>query len=448
MPVCGSPRMLAFMTRFDVDLFVIGGGSGGVRAGRVAAEHGAKVAISESDRWGGTCVIRGCVPKKLLVFASEVRRSLDEARGNGWTIEGVSHDWPTLIAAKDREITRLSSAYAERLRKAGAEVIDGHAVISDPHTIEVGGRRITARNILVATGGRVRRPSDAWITSDEAFHLPVLPPRIAILGGGYIAVEFAHIFSGLGAKVTLIHRDKLVLRGFDPDLREAVTNGLTANGIDVIHGAQLALKGTTLTVEGRSIEVDLAMAAIGRDPTSAGLGLVEAGVTLDARQAITVDEWSRTSVPHIYAVGDVTGRVALTPVAIREGHAVADTLFGNRPTPIHHHLIPTAVFAQPAAASIGLTEPAAKEAGYDALVYRAKFRPMRYALSGRDEQVIIKLIVDKPTDKVLGLHVVGTEAPEIVQAAAIAITMGATKADLDRTFALHPTTAEELVLMR
>lgn len=261
-------------------------------------------------------------------------------------------------------------------------------------------------------------------------------------------MEFAHIFQGLGAQVTLIHRDKLVLRGFDPDLREAVTRGLSAGGIEVVHCAELALKGTTLTIGDRSIEVDLAMAAIGRDPTSAGLGLVEAGVTLDAREAITVDEWSRTSVPHIYAVGDVTGRVALTPVAIREGHAVADTLFGNRPTPIHHHLIPTAVFSQPAAASIGLTEPAAKAAGHDAVVYRAKFRPMRYALSGRDEQVIMKLVVDRPTDKVLGLHIVGTDAPEIVQAAAIAITMGATKADLDRTFALHPTTAEELVLLR
>ncbi|MBL0219973.1 MAG: glutathione-disulfide reductase [Myxococcales bacterium] len=436
------------MTRFDVDLFVIGGGSGGVRAGRVAAEHGAKVAIAEADRWGGTCVIRGCVPKKLLVYASEVRRTLEDARGNGWTIEGATHDWPTLIAAKDREITRLSSAYAERLRKAGAEVIEGHAVLVDPHTIEVGGRRITAANILVATGGRARRPGSGWITSDEAFHLPALPRRIALLGGGYIAVEFAHIFQGLGAQVTLVHRDKLVLRGFDPDLREAVTHGLSASGIEVVYCDKLALAGSTLTLGDRSIEVDLAMAAIGRDPTSAGLGLVEAGVTLDARQAITVDEWSRTSVPHIYAVGDVTGRVALTPVAIREGHAVADTLFGNRPTPIHHHLIPTAVFSQPAAASIGLTEPAAKAAGHDAVVYRAKFRPMRYALSGRDEQVIMKLVVDRPTDKVLGLHIVGTDAPEIVQAAAIAITMGATKADLDRTFALHPTTAEELVLLR
>ncbi len=448
MPVCGSPRMLAFMTRFDVDLFVLGGGSGGVRAARVAAEHGARVAVAEEDRWGGTCVIRGCVPKKLLVYASEVSRTLEDARGNGWTFEGVSHDWATLIAAKDKEITRLSQAYASRLTKAGCEVIEGRAVLADAHTIEIAGRRISAAQILVATGGRAKRPSPAWITSDEAFHLPSLPNRIAILGGGYIGVEFAHIFAGLGAKVTLIHRDPLVLRGFDPDVREAMTKGLTANGIDVVCCTELGGKPGALVAGDRTIEVDLQMAAVGRDPNSLGIGLAEAGVTLDAKHAITVDEWSRTNVPHIYAVGDVTGRAALTPVAIREGHAVADTLFGNRPTPIHHHLIPTAVFGQPAAASVGLTEPAALAAGHALRVYRATFRPMRFALSGRDEKVLIKLVVDTATDKVLGLHCVGADAPEIVQAAAIAITMGATKADLDRTFALHPTTAEELVLLR
>lgn len=437
------------MTRYDVDLFVLGGGSGGVRAGRVAAEHGAKVAIAEEDRWGGTCVIRGCVPKKLLVYASEVSRTLDDARGQGWTIGATSHDWSTLIAAKDREITRLSQAYRSRLEKVGARVFSGRAVLADSHTIEVDGQRITAANILVATGGKARRPATGtWITSDEAFHLPALPKRIAIMGGGYIGVEFAHIFAGLGAKVTLIHRDPLVLRGFDPEIRESVTANLSKHGIDVVCCKELTPRGKTLVADGRVIEVDLAMAAIGRDPNSQRIGLVEVGVRLDARHAITVDEWSRTSVPHIYAVGDVTGRVALTPVAIREGHAVADTLFGNRPTPIHHHLIPTAVFAQPAAAAIGLTEPGAAAAGHDARVYRAKFKPMRYALTGRDEQVVIKLIVDKHSDKVLGLHMVGPDAPEIVQMAAVAMTMGATKADLDRTFALHPTTAEELVLMR
>lgn len=436
------------MARFDVDFFVVGGGSGGVRAARVAAEHGARVAVAEADRWGGTCVIRGCVPKKLLVYASEVSRAVEDARGHGWSFEGVRHDWRALIAGKDQEIERLSQAYVSRLRKAGAEVIAGRAVLEDAHTLSVDGRRITAARILIATGGTARRPPGTWITSDEAFHLPALPARIGILGGGYIGVEFAHIFAGLGAKVTLVHRDTHVLRGFDPDVREAVTTGLAAHGIDVIACTELVQRGRTLVAEGREIEVDLAMAAIGRDPNSRGLGLDAAGVRLDARGAIVVDEYSRTSVANIYAVGDVTGRVALTPIAIREGHAVADTLFGGRPTAVRHALIPTAVFAQPAAAAIGLTEPVARDAGHDVVVYRTRFRPMRYALSGRAEQVLIKVLVDRESDRVLGVHMVGTDAPEIIQTVAIAVTMGATKADLDRTFALHPTTAEELVLLR
>ena len=436
------------MTRFDVDLFVIGGGSGGVRAARVAAEHGARTAIAEADRWGGTCVIRGCVPKKLLVYASEIGRTIEDARGQGWIIPEARHDWSALIAAKDKEIGRLSNAYADRLRRAGAEVIAGRARLIDPHTVEVAGRTITAAQILIATGGRARRPGADWITSDEAFHLPALPGRIAIMGGGYIAVEFAHIFAGLGSSVTLIHREPLVLRGFDPDIRTAVTENLAAHHIEFICCQELTLRGNHVIAAGRDLEVDVAMAAIGRDPQTEGLGLAAADVKLDASGAIVVDEWSRTSVAHIYAVGDVTGRVALTPVAIREGHAVADTLFGNRPTPIHHHLIPTAVFAQPAAAAIGMTEPAALAAGHDVLVFRAKFKPMRYALGGRNEQVHIKVIVDRPTDRVLGVHMVGVDAPEIIQTLAIAVTMGATKADLDHTFALHPTTAEELVLLR
>lgn len=436
------------MSRFDVDFFVIGGGSGGVRAARVAAEHGARVAIAEADRWGGTCVIRGCVPKKLLVYASEVGRTLADAAGQGWTITGAHHDWAALIAAKDKEIARLSSAYADRLRKAGAEVITGHARIVDLHTVEVAGRTITAAHLLVATGGRARRPSREWITSDEAFHLAALPSRIAIMGGGYIAIEFAHIFAGLGARVTLIHREPLVLRGFDPEVRQAVTDNLTAHGIEFLCCKELVRRGNHVIAGDREIEVDAAMAAIGREPATAELGLAAAGVELDAHGAVTVDEWSRTNVAHIYAVGDVTGRVALTPVAIREGHAVADTLFGNRPTPIHHHLIPTAVFAQPAAAAVGVTEPVARAAGHDVVVFRARFRPMRYALCGRNEQILIKVIVDRATDRVLGVHMVGVDAPEIIQTIAVAVTMGATKADLDRTFALHPTTAEELVLLR
>jgi glutathione reductase (NADPH) len=441
------------MTRYDLDLFVIGGGSGGVRAARVAAEHGARVAIAEEDRWGGTCVVRGCVPKKLLVYAAEARRAIDDARGHGWTIPELRHDWAALVAAKDKEIDRLTGAYAGRLRKAGVEVLDGRAALADPHTVLIAGRTFTAAHILIATGGAPKRPAaGTWITSDEAFHLPALPPRIGILGGGYIGVEFAHIFAGLGARVVLVHRDTHVLRGFDPDVRAAVTKGLAAAGVEVAACAELVIRPhgavQVMTAGDRDFEVDLAMAAIGREPRSAGLGLAEAGVMLDSRGAIPVDEYSRTSVPHIYAVGDVTGRVALTPVAIREGHAVADTLFGGRPTPIHHHLIPTAVFAQPPAATIGLTESAAREAGHDVAVFRTQFRPMRYALSGRDEHVLIKVIVDRETDVVLGAHMVGVDAPEIIQALAVAITMGARKADLDRTFAMHPTTAEELVLLR
>ncbi|HEY5949475.1 MAG TPA: FAD-dependent oxidoreductase [Kofleriaceae bacterium] len=425
------------MARFDVDLFVIGGGSGGVRAARVAAEYGARVAIAEASRWGGTCVIRGCVPKKLLVYASEVSRSLDDARGQGWTIPDASFDWPTLIAAKDRELARLEAAYASRLERAGVRLLRGRAQLVDEHTIEINGERIAAAHVLVATGGHPKRPaSGKYITSDEAFELKELPKRIAILGAGYIGIEFAHIFRGFGADVSLVHRGEHVLRGFDPELAAEVELGLAAHGIKLVTGDHV------------DFETDLAMAAIGREPASAGLGLAEVGVALDARGAVVVDEFSRTRVPHIFAVGDVTARVQLTPIAIREAHAVADTLFGNRPTAIKHELIPTAVFAQPPAATIGLSEPAARAEGHELQIYRARFRPMRYALSGRDEHVLIKLIVSKATDRVLGLHIVGPDAPEIIQAAAIAITMGATKADIDRTFALHPTTAEELVLLR
>ncbi|CAN5425844.1 glutathione-disulfide reductase [soil metagenome] len=431
------------MTTYDVDLFVIGGGSGGVRAARVAANHGARVAIAEHSKWGGTCVVRGCVPKKLMVYASEVRRTLEDARGQGWTVPEATFDWPTFIAAKDKEIARLSKGYSDRLSAAGVRLIDGKAVLTDAHTLEVsrsdrtGTEKLTAANILVATGGAPRLPhTGRWISSDEAFHIPELPARIAIMGAGYVGVEFAHIFAGFGSQVTLVHRGG-VLNSFDPDIALEVTKGMIANGIEIVEADG---------VEG--LEYDVAMAAIGRAPLSGGLGLAEIGVHIDPRGGIVVDDYSRTSVPHVFAVGDVTARVALTPVAIREGHAVADTLFGGRPTPVHHDHIPTAVFSQPPAATVGLTEPAALAGGREIQIYKARFRPMRYALSGRDEHVLIKLIVEKQTDRVLGLHMVGIDSPEIVQSAAIAITMNATKADFDRTFALHPTTSEELVLMR
>ena len=442
----------------DVDLFVLGGGSGGVRAARVAAAHGARVAIAEQSRWGGTCVIRGCVPKKLMVYAAEVSAMVEDARGFGWTIEAPRHDWAALIAAKDREIQRLSDLYVGNLRRHGCVLHDAHARLLDAHTVDVGGARVRAAHILVATGGAPRRlacpGAELAVTSDEVFHLPALPPRVLVVGGGYIGVEFAHIFAGLGAQVTLAHRGERVLPGFDHDVRGAVEAGLAGHGITVAAGAEVAsivrdAGGLVATLTTGAVHpVDLVLAAVGRVPRSAGLGLEEAGVVLDARGAIVVDEWSRTRVPHVFAVGDVTGRVALTPIAIREGHAVADTLFGGRPTPVHHHNIPTAVFAQPPAASVGLSEEVARAAGHAVQVFAARFRPMRHTLTGRAQQVLLKLVVDAGDRKVLGVHMVGPDAPEIIQAAAIAVTMGATKDDFDRTFAIHPTTAEELVLLR
>jgi glutathione reductase (NADPH) len=444
----------------DVDLFVLGGGSGGVRAARVAATHGARVAIAEESRWGGTCVIRGCVPKKLMVYAAEVSAMIEDARGFGWDIGPARHDWAALITAKDREIGRLSALYVGNLRKLGVAIHEARARLVDAHTIEVGGARVRAANILVATGGAPRRLTipggELAITSDEFFHLPALPPRVLVAGGGYIGVELAHVLAGLGARVTLVHRHPQVLAGFDADVRAAVEAGLGQHRIAVIAGTEIARidrvaggGGLAATFADGSVhEVDCVLAAIGRAPRSGGLGLEERGVAIDARGAIVVDEWSRTSVPHIHAVGDVTGRVALTPIAIREGHAFADTVFGGRPTPIVHHQIPTAVFAQPPAAAVGLTEEAARAGGHEVKVYQARFRPMRHTLTGRDQQVLVKLVVDAASRKVLGVHMVGPDAPEIVQAAAIAVTMGASKDDFDRTFAIHPTTAEELVLLR
>ncbi len=448
---------------YDVDLFVIGGGSGGVRAARIAATHGARVAIAEDNRWGGTCVIRGCVPKKLMVYASEIRAILEDARGYGWDIGPARHDWATFIAAKDREIARLSALYLGNLVKAGVGIFDGRAQLIEPHLLEVTAldgttTRVSAGHVLIATGGTPRMPlipgAELAITSDQVFELPALPPRIAVIGGGYIGVEFAHIFAGLGAQVTLIHRGARVLPGFDDDVRAVVEDGLARAGITLLAGteprsiARRADGGLALEVAGATVVTDSVVAAIGRLPSTGGLGLAALDVQLDVRGAVIVDEWSASSIPHIYAVGDVTGRQALTPVAIREGHAFADTVFGDRPTPVHHNLIPTAVFAQPPAAAIGLGEGAARQQGLDVQIYATRFRPMRHTISGRPDQTLIKLVVDRATRRVLGVHMVGEDAAEIIQAAAIAVTMGATKDDFDRTFAVHPTAAEELVLLR
>ncbi len=441
----------------DVDLFVIGGGSGGVRAARIAATHGARVAIAEDRRWGGTCVVRGCIPKKLMVYASEVAAVIEDARGFGWDIAPPRHDWATLIAAKDREIARLSGLYLGNLRRAGVTIHDGRARLVDENTVEVGGQRILASYVLVATGGVPRHlpvpGAELAVSSDEVFDLPALPPRVVIVGGGYIGVEFAGIFAGLGSTVTLCHRGEMVLPGFDRDLRAAVETSLRARGIQLIAGDEpRALERTATGVQVGfgtcQVEADLVMAAIGRLPNTAGLGLAEAGVALDPRGAVLVDQYSKSNISHIHAVGDVTGRAALTPIAIREGHAFADTVFGRMPTPVLHDLIPTAVFGQPPCAAIGLPEDVARARGLDIQVFVSKFRPLRHTVSGRDEQTYIKMVIDAGTRRVLGLHMVGADAPEIIQAASIAITMGATKDDFDRTFAIHPTAAEELVLLR
>jgi glutathione reductase (NADPH) len=445
---------------FDFDLFVIGGGSGGVRAARIAATHGANVAIAEEYRMGGTCVIRGCVPKKLLVYASRFAHEFEDAAGFGWTIEGAKFDWPALIANKDKEIGRLEAAYRKNVSGAGADIIDSRVVIEDPNTIRVlkTGARIRAKYILVAAGGH---PSlldipgkELAITSNEAFHLAELPRRIVIQGGGYIAAEFACLFAALGSKVTLVHRGDEILRGFDDDVRAHVRGEMVARGIDV------RLNDTIRKIEdhkshrcaflsdGAAIEADQVMLAVGRTPNTKNMGLEAAGVKLNASGAITVDETSRTNVPSIYAIGDVTARVALTPVAIREGHAVADTLFGGNPWHLDYANIPSAVFTEPEIGTVGMSEVTAKAAGKALDIYRTRFKPMKATLSGRDTAILMKLVVEQKTEKVLGVHIVGEGAAEMVQLAAIAVKMGATKRDFDNTVALHPTAAEELVTLR
>ncbi len=448
------------MAEYDVDLFVIGGGSGGVRAARIAAEYGARVMVAEEYRLGGTCVIRGCVPKKLLVYASRFRGEFEDAAGFGWTVAQISFDWATLIANKDREIARLEAAYGATLQKAGVKVVKSRAVIADPHTVQLAdGERVRAAYILVATGGT---PSygdpipglEYAISSNEAFHLPEFPRRVLIQGGGYIAVEFAGIFAGLGSHVTLVYRGENILRGFDDDVRQHLRVEMEAHGIRVITGCKVAAieqAGTHFSVQlsnGNHVPADRVMFATGRVPNVAKLGLEKAGVAIAKDGSIAVDEYSRTSVQNIHAVGDVTNRVNLTPVAIREGHAFADTVFGGKPTAVNHTNVPTAVFSEPEIGTVGLTESQARTRLARTDIYKAMFRPMKATLSGRDTTVLMKLVVDGLNDRVVGCHVVGEGAAEMVQLAAIAVKMGATKADFDATIALHPTAAEELVTMR
>src|SRR5262245_9487225 len=449
------------MADFDTDLFVIGGGSGGVRAARITAGYGARVMLAEEYRVGGTCVIRGCVPKKLLVYASRFGHEFAEAAGYGWSLGEAAFDWRTLIANKDKEIARLEAAYTANLVRADVAIEKTRAVLDDAHTVRLlaDGRRVRARHILIATGawpgmGTGIAGIEHVISSNEAFHLAELPKRILIQGGGYIAVEFACIFAGLGSQVTLVYRGENILRGFDDDVRAHLRTEMERRGIHVIckriveaiekvdHGLCVELS------DHDDIVVDKVMFATGRRPNIKGLGLEAAGVRVNDKGAIEVDRFSRTSVPHIHAVGDVTDRIALTPGSIREGHALADTVCGNRPTAADHVNVPTAVFSEPEIGVIGLTETQAREDFPKVDIYKTTFRTMRTAFLGGEARMLMKLVVDGGSDRVLGCHIIGPDAAEMIQVLGIAIKMGATKADFDATMAVHPTLAEELVTMR
>jgi glutathione reductase (NADPH) len=450
------------MPSYDFDLFIIGGGSGGVRAARVSGELGARVAIAEAYRFGGTCVIRGCVPKKLFVYASHYAEAFEDARGYGWTIEGATFDWPTLIRNKDKAITHLSGFYRKAVERVAGTIFEDRAVLKDAHTVHLvkAKRDVTASTILIATGGRPSRNlggvpgTECCITSDDAFHLEKLPKSIVIAGGGYIAIEFAHIFCNLGVDTTIVFRREKILRGFDEDMRDMLQETMRKKGIRLVprsNFASCARKGGLVQARltsGETLAAEQVMLAIGREANTADMGLEKAGVTLGKHGAIQVDELSRTSVPNIYAIGDVTDRLNLTPVAIYDAMCFARTVFGHEPTKPDHNLVATAVFSQPEIGAIGLTEEAARAKGHTIDVYETNYRPLRHALSGRDERALMKLIVDTKTDRVLGCHVFADEAAELVQLVAVAMKMGATRAQFNAAVAVHPTAAEELVTMR
>ncbi len=437
---------------FDYDYFVIGAGSGGVRSARIAAGHGAKVGVAEGRFLGGTCVNIGCVPKKLMAYAADYHAQFEDAIGFGWSQETPSFNWSTLIQNKDTEIERLNGIYKNLLGNAGVTIHADYASFIDKNTLQVGKDTITADKVLIATGGSPRRPdfegAEHMIVSDDAFYLDALPNHIVIYGAGYIAVEFAHIFHGLGAKVTLIHRGDNILRGFDDDIRAHLRDEMIKQGVDFRFNTTI-VKATETSVtlsDGTIIECDKAMAAIGRDAKTDSLNLDAIGLP---DGTITVNDHYQTSIDNIYAVGDVTGRVELTPVAIKEGHWLADTLFGNinRPAPSYDN-IPTAVFSRPNIGTVGLTEAQAKDKGHDVKCYTSHFKPMVHSLSGRDERTFMKLVVDIKTDRVLGVHVCGLDSSEMLQGFGVAIKAGATKAMFDETIGIHPTSAEELVTMK
>jgi glutathione reductase (NADPH) len=446
------------MSAYDFDLFTLGAGSGGVAASRRAGSYGARVAICEDSRVGGTCVIRGCVPKKLLVYGSQFAEAFSDAQGFGWSAATPSFDWASLVAAKDREVDRLNAIYLRLLRDSGVTLIEGRGRVVDPHTVEVAGRRYTAANILVATGSSPVLPPvkgiEHAITSNEALSLASLPARVVIVGGGYIGVEFAGIFNALGAKVTVLIRGESVLRGFDEDLRAFLTSELRKKGVDVrcetfvqdIERRADAL--SVMTRAGEEISADVVLYATGRAPNTRGLGLEACGVTLSENGAVIVDADSRTAAPSIYAVGDCTDRINLTPVAIREGRAVAESLFNNNPTRMDHRNVASAVFSQPPVATVGLTEAEARGAVGAVDVYVTNFRAMKHTLTARDERTLMKLVVSRSDGRVLGMHMVGADAPEIIQGLAVAIQCGVTKAQLDATVGIHPTAAEEFVTLR
>jgi glutathione reductase (NADPH) len=445
----------------EVDLFVIGAGSGGVRAARISSGYGARVMVAEEFRVGGTCVIRGCVPKKLLVYASRFGEEFEDAVGFGWTVPEPKFDWATLIANKDKEIDRLEKAYTANLDRAKVKIAKSRAVLLDPHTVKLTatGETVRAKHILIATGGwpSLGKEIEGYehiISSNEAFHLKELPKRILIQGGGYIAVEFSGIFNGLGSEVTLVYRGDNILRGFDDDVRNHLRTEMEKRGIkiitkNIVEGIEKVNGGLDVCLsDHEQVVVDKVMFATGRRPNVKGLGLETAGVRLAENGAIAVNEYSQTNVPHIYAVGDVTDRIALTPVAIREGHAFADTVFGKKSTPVDHTNVPTAVFSEPECGVIGLTEAQAIQQLAKVDIYKTSFRPMKATLSGRDTRTFMKLVVDGITDRVVGAHMVGPDAGEIIQLIGIAVKMKATKADFDATMAVHPTASEELVTMR
>jgi len=446
------------MAEFDYDLFTIGAGSGGVRASRMSAALGARVAVAEDKRLGGTCVNVGCIPKKLLVYASHYGTDFTDAAAYGWDLGPRRHDWARLIANKDKEIARLNGIYGNILEKNGAEILTGTARVLDAHTVEIGGRRITARYLLIATGSLPFVPpgpgSELAITSNEIFALPARPERALIVGGGYIAVEFAGILHGMGSHVTQIYRGDLFLRGFDDDVRTVLAEEMRKQGIDLRFGASLASierRGTALAAtlgDGTVLEVDQVLSATGRLPNTGGLGLDSAGVKLDAYGAVVVDEYSRSSADSVYAVGDVTNRINLTPVAIHEGAAVAMTLFGGTPTKPDHTDVPSAVFSHPNIGTVGLTEAQARTMCGEVSIFKTRFRPLKHTLTGRDETTFMKLVVERATDRVVGVHMVGPEAGEIVQGLAVAVKCKATKAHFDATIGIHPTAAEEFVTMR